>query len=292
VSSLSKAMLASITLLVALTGPAACPSFAQNGPFDLDIGDPDHPDEPKQEPQPTCSETFTYHQPMPGAAVLSIDSPCRRDAAVIFNVEGHPFHTVFDSSGHAETIVPLFKAITHITWPDPSGAEQKADVTFEDYDRTVQIVLVWDDPVDLNLRLVEPKGLFSADEAGNVYAGQPNTDLSHGYGTLVRADDGQAEGTHAEIYVLSSDRNPVLKGTAKNGAIAQKVEFVTRDAARKTPYCDGGELAAPTFTIYSNVYGKARLPAKKKFGALACAAIPQNNDRLFGIDPTNLKPRS
>lgn len=293
--SLPKAMFAAAALLLTLTVPAPYPLFAQNGPFNLDPGDPNRPEEPNKpdEPPSSCSETFTYHQPMPGAAAISIDSPCRRDVPLIFNVEGHPFHTAFDGAGHAEAIVPLFQAITHITWTDPGGAELKADVTFEDYDRTVQIVLLWDDPIDLDLRLIEPKGPFSADDAGNVHAGQPNTDFSHGYGVLVRADNGQAEGSHAEIYVLSSDHNPVLKETLKRGVIAQKVDFVTRDAVRKSPYCDGGEFAAPSFTVYRNVYGRSLPPAKKQFSALTCAAINQNSDRLFRVDPpVDLRPRS
>ena len=70
--------------------------------------------------------------------------------------------------------VPLFQESSHITWNDAAGQEQKLDVHFDNFDRTVQIILLWDDPIDLDLRLIEPKGQFSADQAGNVYAGKPN----------------------------------------------------------------------------------------------------------------------
>jgi hypothetical protein len=110
--------------------------------------------------------------------------------------------------------------------------------------------------------------------------------------TPTRADNGDGPGTHAEIYVLTEDRNPVLKGTSKTGVIAQKVDYVTRDVVHKGDYCDGGPLSAPYFTMYRNVYGRSKRD-HKQFNALACAAIDLSSNRLFRIDPpVDLRPRS
>lgn len=303
---LTKVMLAAVALTLATAGLAFRPALAQDdcvpSPFNLCTGgrpsdqpphnEPPHNEPPHDQPPANCTETLAQRQVMPGVLSLNLDSSCRRDVPLVFNVDGHPFNTVFNSAGHAEAVVPLFQATTHITWSDNTGAEQKLDVSFENYSDTVQIILIWDDPIDLDLRLVEPKGSFTADNAGNVYAAKPNTDFSNGYGVLARSDDGQAAGTHAEIYVLTKDRNPVVKGTLPRGFIAQKVDYVTRDAIRKDPFCDGGRLASPRFTIYRNVYGRTVPTNKYMFPALACDAIDESQNRLYRADPqVNLTPR-
>ncbi len=278
-------------LLIALglgpAGAAAPPAFAK---FITDTGDPNLPKKPEpqpapQPPQPGCAETLTSDQPHPGAATLNVQSPCRRSGWIEFDVAGHPFSAAFDATGRAQAVVPLFGASTHVTWTDAGGTPQAVDIAFDNFDDTVQVVLLWTDPVDLDLRIVEPRGPFPANAAGNVSADRPNTDGQSGYGVLVRPDDGTAPGTHAEIYVLAKNRNPIRNETLSRGELVQKIGYATRELVRTEEYCDKGALAAPVFVVYRTSYGKARPPDKKQLPAVSCASIMENSDRLFRADP-------
>lgn len=228
-----------------------------------------------------CVDQVTVNETR-GIADLQIVNPCRKGTAL--SVKGGPLtlQANFDPQGKAQLRIPLFQETTDITWTSGDGATHKETVRFTGFRDAFRVGLVWRQPVDLQLHMVEPGGSVNGPK-GHVWRKQPNSDFQAGVGSL-QIDAGGASGTErVEVYDIPSQRNP------RSGLFKVYVDFAARGDIAAPPYCGTGELAAPSFEILVLRYG--RLDTARKFGFRAeeCGSPPNSRRPAYFAD-INAKP--
>ncbi|MFZ1896482.1 MAG: caspase family protein, partial [Rhodoplanes sp.] len=192
-----------------------------------------------------------------GIADLQIINPCRK--GTVLSVTAGPFalQANFDAQGKARLRIPLFQETTDIVWTGGDGKTNKESVRFTGFRDAFRVGLLWRQPIDLQLHVVEPGGSVNSPK-GHVWRNRPNADFQAGVGSL-RIDAAGASGAErVEVYDIPPQRNP------RNGLFKVYVDFVARGDTAAPPYCGTGELAAPSFEILVLRYG--RLESARKFG--------------------------
>lgn len=203
-----------------------------------------------------------------GIADLQIVNPCRKGAALSVKAGQLSLGGNFDQQGKAQLRIPLFQEATDIAWTAGDGTTKTETVRFAGFRDAFRIGLVWRQPVDLQLHVVEPGGSVNWPN-GHVWRKQPNSDFKLGIGTLPIDADGASGADRVEVYDVSPQRNP------RNGLFKVYVDFAARGEIAAPPYCGTGEMAAPSFEIWVLHYG--RLESARRFGFRAedCGSPPR-----------------
>jgi hypothetical protein len=152
--------------------------------------------------------------------------------------------TTFDKEGRARLQIPLFQESTDITWTAGDGPDKTETVRFAGARDAFRIALVWRQPLDLQLHVVEPGGTVNGVN-GHVWRKQRNEDFKSGIGGLQIDADGATGSDRIEVYDAPPARNP------RNGLFKVYVDFAARGDIAAPPYCGSGEMAAPSFDIWS-----------------------------------------
>jgi hypothetical protein len=93
-----------------------------------------------------------------GIADLQIVNPCRKGAALSVKAGQLSLGGNFDQQGKAQLRIPLFQEATDIAWTAGDGTTKTETVRFAGFRDAFRIGLVWRQPVDLQLHVVEPGG--------------------------------------------------------------------------------------------------------------------------------------
>lgn len=239
-----------------------------------------------------CVEDLGVRRSWPGAAEIRVSSTCRAEGETIaLVIDSYAFTAAFDAQGQANAVVPLFGRLTLLNWRDADGGPRAELLEFPDYDRSIQIALIWAGEAELNLSLRESPGFFKteaeAGPEGDVGPDRPNLELDQGYGRMILADRGGSEGDHAQVYVLEGGRNPVLRGQRDRARIEPRVLANLEDDARREAcrvLAESGERAH--FTIHVNLYGQSRVE-RQALGAAACDAEASAEARTMRAEPVD-----
>ena len=164
---------------------------------------------PVVQPQPACTETAGYSSALAGRGQDHYSTARADMTRADLRRGGASLRGQLQRLRPCRGELPLFGATTYIAWKNAAGTEQKIDVPFEQYGRTVQIELLLGRSGRPRSQAGRAKGVVPSDNTGNIYAGKPNTDLTNGYGVLARADDGTAGGrTPGDIRASSRTAIP------------------------------------------------------------------------------------
>lgn len=211
---------------------------------------------------PPCEERFELVEFWSGVARIEVSSPCRPvGAQIIFELpdQGYAFSADFDAEGRARRGVPLLGFLTRVEWRDAQGRLRRETLEFPRFAETIQVVLIWEGPVDMDLLVAERPGSFpQGEEVGgllhNITQRFPNAALQNGYGRLAMTDAGGSARHHAEVYVLEAGRNPTRSAYA-SASITPSVELVL-EGPEKREACRTQSLAgAIRFARHVYVYG-------------------------------------
>lgn len=234
------------------------------------------------EPRPSgCADQVALAESR-GIADLQIVNPCQKGKALSVTAGPLTLQASFDAQGTAQLRIPLFQETTDIAWTGADGKTSKQFVRFPGFRDAFRVGLVWRQPVDLQLHVVEPGSSVNSPK-GHVWRSRPNADFQAGVGSLQVDAAGASGAERVEVYDIPPQRNP------HGGLFKVYVDFAARGDTAAPPYCGAGELAAPSFEILVLRYG--RLESARKFGfrAEACGA-PAGGRRPAYFADVNARP--
>ena len=185
-------------------------------------------------PQSGCGNAFD------GAVVDGIltagFSGCNTGEVVTLTYRDHAFDGIANADGMAQINLPLLSETAVIQMAD--GAEQ--EVTWPEANRTIRVVLAWDQPVDLDLYVLEPGQSYNTFEGAAHAVAQTAEDA---LGRMVQTSEG-AQGLVFEVY------DSVQNGGAQGyGTVV--VTDVSRGMVPTGDHCGSGPLAGPDFYVMS-----------------------------------------
>jgi hypothetical protein len=243
------------------------------------------PEEPKKDdpriarvdPGPRgCADQVSVSEAR-GVVDFDISSPCRGGAVLPVTAGKLSLQTTFDKNGKARLRIPLFQESTDIAWTGVDGATKTETVRFNGFRDAFRIALVWRQPVDLQLHVVEPGGNVSG-ETGHVWRKRPNDDLKSGVGSLQVDAEGSPAAERIEVYDVAPARNP------RGGLFKVHVDFAARGDIAAPPYCGTSETAAPGFEIWVLRYGRLEPPRRFGFRAEECGSPPRGRRPAYFAD--------
>lgn len=182
---------------------------------------------------------FTEDQ---GLVEVMLSNPCRKGAVARIEAEGLTLAASFDDNGHARILLPLFHPEVEIRWQAADEAMKNKRVRFSGFRNALRVALIWHDPVDLDLHVVEPGATFGA-SSGHV---SPDH-LTSGLGIMHVDGHSQPTGDRVEVYDLPPERNP------HEGLFKVYVDVAATDTGARSSPC--GELAGPEFQLRILRYG-------------------------------------
>lgn len=220
-----------------------------------------------------CADQVSLNEAR-GVVDFRITSPCRPGAAFSVNAGPLSLQTAFDKEGKARLQIPLLQESTDVTWTAGDGTTKTEPVRFAGARDAFRIALVWRQPVDLQLHVVEPGGSVNG-EKGHVWRKQPNEDFKSGVGSLQIDADSAAGASRVELYDVPPARNP------HNGLFKVYVDFAARGDVAAAPYCGTGEMAAPSFEIWVLRYGRRDNARRFGFRPEECGSPPKTRPSYF-----------
>lgn len=243
------------------------------------------PEEPKKDdpriarvdPGPRgCADQVSVSEAR-GVVDFDISSPCRGGATLPVTAGKLSLQATLDKNGKARLRIPLFQESTEIAWTGVDGATKTETVRFNGFRDAFRIALVWRQPVDLQLHVVEPGGNVSG-ETGHVWRKRPNDDLKSGVGSLQVDAEGSPGAERIEVYDVAPARNP------RGGLFKVHVDFAARGDIAAPPYCGTSETAAPGFEIWVLRYGRLEPPRRFGFRAEECGSPPRGRRPAYFAD--------
>lgn len=171
---------------------------------------------------------------------------CTEGEVVTLTYRGLNFQGTALADGTAQIALPLLSQTATVQTAD--GAAH--DVSWPEANRTIRVVLAWDQAVDLDLYVLEPGVSYNAFETTAHAAGG---DLD-GVGHMTRTSQGDG-GSGFEVY-----DSPQSSGVQGMGTVV--VADVSRGMTPTGAYCAGGALAGPDFHVMS---GGAEAPREVHF---------------------------
>lgn len=238
-----------IAVTTAFIGPAFAATPAQEHPGTCD------------KPQAFGADAKIRVTELHGRATVEVVKPNSGGRKLQVEYGDEMYVQKFANNGGVRISFALTAPSNEITLSMNEAAPITCKLDVADFNKIFRAVLRWHDPVQLELNVLEPGGRLT--ESGNVTGSQPNTDLDQGIGQMDLIGGIPADGATGEMSYFAD-------GTAvpQDGVFGFKVDFVSRGARPRPPYCDAGQLAAPRvdFILIANgrvTQSKQTLPRAK-----------------------------
>ncbi|NVO28196.1 hypothetical protein HJ526_12245 [Donghicola sp. C2-DW-16] len=226
-------------------------------------------------------------QPVPAAPVASSGCGNSFDATVVDGIltatfagctAGEPvaleyqkakFHTTAAQDGSAALQVPLLEATSLVKTADGTDHE----VNWPEAARTIRVVLVWDEPIDLDLYVLEPGVSYNAFETA---PHKDRTDAAFGEHGRMVVTSGADDATRFEVYDSLQSSGPQGLGTVV-------LSDVSRGMSPAGEFCGDGALAGPDFRV---MLGGAEKPQKVRFAfeKAACGSTLDSGQYYRRVD--------
>jgi hypothetical protein len=199
-----------------------------------------------------------------GLARLVVTNRCAAGAAirVAYLEQGLSFRGRLDAAGRAELAVSLVDPAAGFEVAVEGRDIRTLTIPFPDHRTVTKVLLVWDDPVDLDLHVLEPDARLGGN-AGDIHASTTNRDGRRGRGRLERSDDGTAAGSKVEAYVLEEARRPAGR------SLGLYVSDVSRGRLTHGEHCGAGRHAGIPYRVLTLETGQLKL-RRYSLGPLAC----------------------
>lgn len=185
------------------------------------------------------------------AGTLQFLNNCNSDSATV-TYAGSQYRVYLSSVG--ELVFPLQCGTISGAW-SIDGTTEEFVTSHECRQDTIDVVLQWDAPVDLDLHIQEKIGA-KIGGAGWIYQGFRNVNLRDGGGTLVKdCDESKCRGALEEIYIaeLSALGNRKYLNAIVDYASRDQVE---RPSQRPKYTCGEGPHARVGYTLTWTIGGK------------------------------------
>jgi len=147
------------------------------------------------------------------------------------------FYALFNAEGHAELAFALLAPENKVTVRLSETPPIRCTVDVPDFDQFYRVVLVWRDPVQLALHVIEPGqrlGTF-----GHISPEKPNADRSQGIGVMDVVTGAPRDGSTGEVSYVIANPRAIPPGRFFNF----RLEYLTRGETPAPPYCDDNPLA-------------------------------------------------
>jgi hypothetical protein len=177
-----------------------------------------------------CASSFRISDDA-GLARIELKSDCRRGEKIRAAVGTSEQVAEVDQTGTARFVIILTQPATQISILYQDGSSELVDARFATSQQVMRITLQWFAPVDLDLHIIEPRGIVG----GSGDSASAPTTLQFGKQDLV--DNATGFGPFKESYVVA-DR--VRHASA---VFAVAIENVSRGRVAMGAHCLGGELA-------------------------------------------------
>ena len=174
-----------------------------------------------------------------GRAQVELSKPNSAGRKVEIEYGDELYILKFGNDGRVRTNFALLAAENKFAISMSEAAPITCSLTVPEFAKLYRVVLRWQEPVQLDLNVIEPGGRIG--ETGHVNASRPNGNLTQGIGVMDIIGAPPAEGSTAEVsYVV-----PNTAATPPNSVFGFRLDDVTRGGRPEAPYCDDHPLAAP-----------------------------------------------
>lgn len=208
-------------------------------------------------PQPATGACTAKIGEADGIVTVEINDPARASTAARVAVGDWTFGGTFDSQGRLKLEAPLLSETAEVAWTDANGGPCQHSVRFSHFAQALEAAIVWSEPIDIKLHVVEPGAAFGA-AAGYLAAEQPNRTLQNGFGVLRQFGSELAGTVRAQSYAL-----PIGQERVKAQSASLYVGFASRGNPAKPPYCGNSDQATAHYTLVTLRYGNV---ASRKLG--------------------------
>jgi hypothetical protein len=192
----------------------------------------------------SCRPQVTQEELAPGLVRYRLAAPCAagRVVRVDHRERDWRLYVELDADGRGELSLPLVDEVSTLDFVVENGGIATVRQEVPEITGLVRVVLVWEDPVDLDLVVAEPGG-----RAGGRGAVVGDPAGGSGRGVIERRDDGRSVG-----YKLESYRAPLAAFVA-GSPLSLHVVDADRGRVPAPPHCGDGDRAAPAFRIVARV---------------------------------------
>ncbi len=220
----------------------------------------------------SCSDVQLNSKALPAGRIeINLKSLCLSGRNVTFTYASHQFVRAVGSNGELQFVLDLFEGAAPLALKLPDGATTPVDLSGVDFKGVSKVAVLWSTPVNLDLHAQEY--LASRGSPGHVWANSPGSldqsqaaarDGNKARGFIGMSDDGQGEGTHAEVYSFLHNPNQ------RNGSVTLIIDYETRGDVPSGRYCGDGDLARIEVQVVRLRPGGRVEKETVRFGAVPC----------------------
>lgn len=220
----------------------------------------------------SCSDVQLNSKALPAGRIeINLKSLCLSGRNVTFTYASHQFVRAVGSNGELQFVLDLFEGAAPLALKLPDGATTPVDLSGVDFKGVSKVAVLWSTPVNLDLHAQEY--LASRGSPGHVWANSPGSldqsqaaarDGNKSRGFIGMSDDGQGEGTHAEVYSFLHNPNQ------RNGSVTLIIDYETRGDVPSGRYCGDGDLARIEVQVVRLRPGGRVEKETVRFGAVPC----------------------
>lgn len=191
----------------------------------------------------SCSDNINY-EVSNGTLHIYVTNHCRKGRQVTFEYEGKKYTAAFNNDGVADKKISLFKIINDITYDTIDGDTRHIEIRLSSLQDIIKVTLIWDDPVDLDLHVLEPNtaGNIMTTSPGHIFFHNKNEHHDSGLGFLDIDDTASGSGQHQENYVVE-------KSKLSHGILDVRVDYFARGNTPSGDKCGNGSLSTIPFKL-------------------------------------------
>jgi len=142
-----------------------------------------------------------------------------------------------DWAGRGRVSFALLAPVNSFTVLLTEAAPIRCGIDVPDFDKFYRVVLIWNDPVQLDLHVIEPGRMMGG--FGSVSRDRSNAALKDADGQMDINMGPPAEGTSSQLsYVVARPTD-----STQTRLFSFRMDYVTRGTTPKPPYCDESPLA-------------------------------------------------
>jgi len=172
-----------------------------------------------------------------GRASVEVDRPGAAGQKVRVEYDDETYVQEISEAGNARVSFALLAAANRFTVYLLGLAPVFCTLDEPDFDKFFRVVLIWQDPVLLDLHVVEPGRVLAS--FGSINRSRPNLDLRQGGGRMDVVTGAPADGATAQLsYVVARP-----SANTQTKLYSFRMEYLTRGSLPRPPYCEEHPLA-------------------------------------------------
>lgn len=135
---------------------------------------------------------------------LSMTDAKRAGQSLVLKVNDLNYRAAYDETGTLEFKAPRLDATTWLRWVDGDGSLCQKAVPGGAGSPLFQVAVIWGGELTLELHVIEPRS-WPGNPVGHISPIQPNSDLTHGFGSL-QLFGRTGDPTRVQLYTVAPDK--------------------------------------------------------------------------------------